>query len=211
MGTVNNSDVSKVSDQKNSDSKTRIVSWTELESHTESDSLWIAVEGKAYDVTEWSLTHPGGVRLLHLYAGKDATDPFLAYHPSRIRSLLPKFLGEQRLYMRSGDEDSRRQPISTWLSSINQTARTGHGILSAVLPDEQQRITGVAGAFLVTCVTFLRTCSDAVYLLDTLPWRYDAHITRSTAVSLHLLQTHVCVILFFVVLLTIKLAWTFLG
>lgn len=93
--TAVSSDVSKVSDQKHSDSKTRIVSWTELESHTESDSLWIAVEGEAYDVTEWSLSHPGGVRLLHLYAGKDATDPFLAYHPSRIKSLLPKFLGKR--------------------------------------------------------------------------------------------------------------------
>ncbi|MEW5302936.1 MAG: hypothetical protein WDW38_003953 [Sanguina aurantia] len=90
--TAASSDVAKASDQKHSDSKTRIVSWTELESHTESDSLWIAVEGKAYDVTEWSISHPGGVRLLHLYAGKDATDPFLAYHPSRIKSLLPKFL-----------------------------------------------------------------------------------------------------------------------
>lgn len=119
------SDVSKVSDQKHSDSKTRIVSWTELESHTESDSLWIAVEGKAYDVTEWSLSHPGGVRLLHLYAGKDATDPFLAYHPSRIKSLLPKFLGE-RVYFHCtfachlSPSLVKRQVI---IAGLNQTGR----------------------------------------------------------------------------------------
>ena len=43
-----------------------IVSWAELEKHNSPTDLWVAIEGKAYDVTAWRLVHPGGWRLLEV-------------------------------------------------------------------------------------------------------------------------------------------------
>lgn len=61
------------------------ISWEELKKHASPTDLWIAIDGIAYDVTEWKRQHPGGFRLLEFYGGMDATEPFIAYHagPSR--------------------------------------------------------------------------------------------------------------------------------
>jgi fatty acid desaturase len=52
----------------------RIVSWEELESHRDNHSWWICIDNKAYDVTEWSKSHPGGPHALKNMAGRDASD-----------------------------------------------------------------------------------------------------------------------------------------
>ena len=45
-----------------------LVRWDELALHDKPDDLWVAIEGKAYDVTAWRLEHPGGWRLLEVRA-----------------------------------------------------------------------------------------------------------------------------------------------
>jgi cytochrome b involved in lipid metabolism len=89
------------------------VTWSELAQHSSPEDMWVAIEGRCYDVTTWKKTHPGGkakscnrvfwnyptrghecagIRLLEFYAGRDATDPFLAYHPgTRARALMNRF------------------------------------------------------------------------------------------------------------------------
>ncbi|GAX77409.1 hypothetical protein CEUSTIGMA_g4855.t1 [Chlamydomonas eustigma] len=70
----------------------KVVSWKELSAHNKSNDLWVAIDGRAYDVTSWRLNHPGGLRLLEFYGGKDATEPFLAYHAGASSKIAAKFM-----------------------------------------------------------------------------------------------------------------------
>jgi len=70
---------------------------TEVERHnTIEDGLWIAVEGKVYDVTKFVDKHPGGELPILGLSGKDATDPMLGFHPPYVldRMLPPYQIGE---------------------------------------------------------------------------------------------------------------------
>ncbi|KAK3024484.1 hypothetical protein RJ639_043801 [Escallonia herrerae] len=63
----------------------------ELERHNKPDDLWISIQGKVYNVTDWAKIHPGGdVPLLNM-AGQDVTDPFIAFHPGTAWKHLDKF------------------------------------------------------------------------------------------------------------------------
>lgn len=74
----------------------------ELRKHSSPGDLWISIQGKVYDVSEWAKRHPGGEVPLLTLAGQDVTDAFLAYHPGsawqhleglytglRVRDLVP--------------------------------------------------------------------------------------------------------------------------
>ncbi|XP_057768764.1 delta(8)-fatty-acid desaturase-like [Salvia miltiorrhiza] len=63
----------------------------ELATHTTSGDLWISIHGKIYDVSRWIKSHPGGDLPLRNLAGRDATDAFLAYHPTRAWPHLAQF------------------------------------------------------------------------------------------------------------------------
>ncbi|KAL2179156.1 FMN-dependent dehydrogenase-domain-containing protein [Thermothelomyces heterothallicus CBS 202.75] len=66
------------------------ISPSELSSHNTLSSLWIAIDGLVYDLTEFAPTHPGGLSVLLEHAGKDGTEAYHAVHsPSLLRSNLP--------------------------------------------------------------------------------------------------------------------------
>ncbi|OMP11383.1 hypothetical protein CCACVL1_00554 [Corchorus capsularis] len=69
----------------------KYISKAELETHKKPGDLWISIQGKIYDVTEWSKEHPGGSLPLLNLAGQDATDAFVAYHPTSAWQYLDKF------------------------------------------------------------------------------------------------------------------------
>lgn len=54
----------------------RKINLLELESHNTEDSLWVVINGKVYDMTEFYRTHPGGPDVILEYAGKDGTERF---------------------------------------------------------------------------------------------------------------------------------------
>ena len=54
----------------------------ELAMHTNLDDIWIAMDGKVYNVTEWYEHHPGGADVLLGYAGRDASEAFYAVQHS---------------------------------------------------------------------------------------------------------------------------------
>ncbi|XP_002511936.2 delta(8)-fatty-acid desaturase 2 [Ricinus communis] len=62
----------------------------ELKKHSSSGDLWISIQGKVYDVTEWMKEHPGGDTPLLNLAGQDVTDAFIAYHPGTAWAHLDK-------------------------------------------------------------------------------------------------------------------------
>ncbi|SCZ88177.1 BZ3500_MvSof-1268-A1-R1_Chr2-1g04239 [Microbotryum saponariae] len=44
--------------------------------HAQADDLWMIINGKVYDLTDFAPNHPGGMRILLKYAGKDATEEY---------------------------------------------------------------------------------------------------------------------------------------
>jgi L-lactate dehydrogenase (cytochrome) len=59
----------------------RIITLEELGKHWQAGSLWVAVDGKVYDVSDFANIHPGGIRILLENGGRDATKLFHAIHP----------------------------------------------------------------------------------------------------------------------------------
>lgn len=65
----------------------------QVSSHNNSDSCWVIVHGRAYDVTEFLPEHPGGSKIILKYAGKDATE---AYEPIHPPDTLDKYLDKSK-------------------------------------------------------------------------------------------------------------------
>lgn len=88
--------VSKVSNEKNltnknGNEKENHISWEELGKHNVKGDCWMAVRGKVYDVTSWVEKHPGGEDTIVLNGGRDATQLFEAYHPTKVYPTLSKY------------------------------------------------------------------------------------------------------------------------
>lgn len=52
----------------------------EVSKHNSPESLWIIIDNKVYDLTEFQKIHPGGKAILKRWAGKDASKFFHKYH-----------------------------------------------------------------------------------------------------------------------------------
>ncbi|KAM0558132.1 hypothetical protein ACHAPJ_005299 [Fusarium lateritium] len=58
-----------------------VLSATEVSKHNNASDLWIVIEDKVWDVTEFAPTHPGGLEVILKYAGNDATEAYSEAHP----------------------------------------------------------------------------------------------------------------------------------
>lgn len=56
----------------------------EVAKHSTPSDMWVVVKDTAYDLTTFAPNHPGGAKLVERYAGRDATEEFLAAHPESI-------------------------------------------------------------------------------------------------------------------------------
>ncbi|KWU47086.1 hypothetical protein RHOSPDRAFT_28145 [Rhodotorula sp. JG-1b] len=54
---------------------------SDVAAHNSADSLWMIIHGKVYDLTDFAPSHPGGIKILLKYAGKDATEEYDPIHP----------------------------------------------------------------------------------------------------------------------------------
>ncbi|KAL7002437.1 Delta 8 Fatty Acid Desaturase [Sarracenia purpurea var. burkii] len=85
----------------------KYISQNDLKQHNNPGDLWISIQGKVYDVTDWAKEHPGGdIPLLNL-AGQDATDAFIAFHPATAWHHLDRFFTGYHLKDFSPSEVSR--------------------------------------------------------------------------------------------------------
>ena len=57
----------------------------------EDDDLWIVVNNRVYDATEYLEEHPGGADSITMNGGADATEEFAAIHSKNAWKLLEKF------------------------------------------------------------------------------------------------------------------------
>lgn len=56
----------------------------EVSQHTSEDDIWLIVDHKVYDVSDFILAHPGGSVVLHQVAGQDATEAFYNLHRHEV-------------------------------------------------------------------------------------------------------------------------------
>lgn len=106
----------------------------ELQKHNKAGDLWISIQGKVYNVTDWAKDHPGGdVPLLNL-AGQDVTDAFIAYHPGTAWQYLAKF--STGYYLKDFEvsevsKDYRR--LYSEFSKLGLFEKKGHGIMYSLI------------------------------------------------------------------------------
>ncbi|GKU96745.1 hypothetical protein SLEP1_g9947 [Rubroshorea leprosula] len=91
----------------------------DLKQHCKPGDLWISIQGKVYDVSNWVKKHPGGDGLLLSLAGQDVTDAFTAYHPGTAWQYLDEFFTGYYLKDFSVSEVSRdyRRLVSEFAKS----------------------------------------------------------------------------------------------
>ncbi|KAK4412620.1 Acyl-lipid (9-3)-desaturase [Sesamum alatum] len=107
----------------------RYITSEELKAHNKSGDLWISIQGKVYDVSEWVNHHPGGELPLLNLAGQDATDAFVAYHPGTAWQFLDKFFNGFYLKDYSVSQVSKDyRKLVYEFSKMGLFEKKGHGV-----------------------------------------------------------------------------------
>jgi len=77
------------SDAKDGDN--RLITMEEIEQHNTEDDVWIVVNDRVYDCTEYLELHPGGADSILINGGADSTEDFVAIHSTKATKMLEKF------------------------------------------------------------------------------------------------------------------------
>ncbi|XP_051885199.1 acyl-CoA 6-desaturase isoform X3 [Pristis pectinata] len=96
--------------------KITLYTWEEIQKHNSRTDKWLVIDRKVYNITNWALKHPGGIRVISHYAGEDATDAFQAFHPDLtfVRKFMkPLLIGE--LAPGEPSQDRQKKAQSGWL------------------------------------------------------------------------------------------------
>ncbi|KAF3439936.1 hypothetical protein FNV43_RR18214 [Rhamnella rubrinervis] len=106
----------------------------ELKKHNMPGDLWISIQGKVYDVSDWAKDHPGGdIPLLNL-AGQDVTDAFIAYHPGTAWQYLSKF--STGFYLKDfqvSDVSKDYRRLASEFSKLGLFDKKGHGVMYSLI------------------------------------------------------------------------------
>ncbi len=64
----------------------------EIARHASVDDLWVIIDDKVYDLTDYVDEHPGGVDAIAKNGGRDATEGFKGpQHPSRVFDIVEEY------------------------------------------------------------------------------------------------------------------------
>jgi len=95
----------------------------EVARHNKEDGLWLIIDTKVYDVTEFVDAHPGGLHVLREVAGKDCTRDFYNLHRQEVLQKYPELYigtlqGEEPQILVPNPGDLSHVPYGepTWLS-----------------------------------------------------------------------------------------------
>lgn len=113
--------------------KKKFITSEELKDHNKPGDLWISIQGKVYDVSEWVKDHPGGDAPLLNLAGRDVTDAFIAYHPGTAWKYLDKFFTGYYLNDFNVSEISKDyRRLASEFSKLGLFEEKGHGIMCSL-------------------------------------------------------------------------------
>ncbi|KAF7127940.1 hypothetical protein RHSIM_Rhsim11G0043700 [Rhododendron simsii] len=102
----------------------------DLKTHNKPGDLWISIQGKVYDVTDWSKSHPGGALPLLNLSGQDVTDAFVAFHPATAWRHLDTFFTGLYLQDYAVSEVSKDyRKLVAEFSKLGLFDKKGHGVL----------------------------------------------------------------------------------
>ncbi|XP_033754082.1 cytochrome b5-like [Pecten maximus] len=93
---IGRQDTSAISCGSHIEASTSLYSLKEVADHCDTESCWIVIHDKVYDVTHFIHEHPGGMEILLEHAGRDATLDFEEKgHSRQAYTILPGFcIGE---------------------------------------------------------------------------------------------------------------------
>ena len=68
----------------------------EVKKHNSEESMWVAIHGKVFDLTDFYMDHPGGYDVIEAVGGKDASSQFEegGHDAVSIRDLKKYYIGE---------------------------------------------------------------------------------------------------------------------
>eukprot|EP00566_Odontella_aurita_P003164 CAMPEP_0113571588 /NCGR_PEP_ID=MMETSP0015_2-20120614/25635_1 /TAXON_ID=2838 /ORGANISM="Odontella" /LENGTH=1025 /DNA_ID=CAMNT_0000474551 /DNA_START=35 /DNA_END=3114 /DNA_ORIENTATION=- /assembly_acc=CAM_ASM_000160 len=69
----------------------KIFTMAEVNKHNEEADVWIVVNDRVYDCTEYLELHPGGIDSIIINAGEDATEDFVAIHSLKATKMLERY------------------------------------------------------------------------------------------------------------------------
>ena len=65
-----------VTSENDADAGNKYFKMSEVATHNTTDSLWLVIDNKVYDITSFPFEHPGGEQILYEKGGSDATTDF---------------------------------------------------------------------------------------------------------------------------------------
>jgi cytochrome b involved in lipid metabolism len=116
---------------------TAVYTLDEVAQHSTRDDCWIVVEGGVYDVTDFMAIHPGGIGMLKMVAGKDATQHFQEMHRPEILTTI----GAAYRIGTLASAGTSVQPIVPAQTDAyaESSSRTGDGVASVYTMEEVAR------------------------------------------------------------------------
>ncbi|KAL0073942.1 cytochrome b5 [Phycomyces blakesleeanus] len=94
----------------------------QIEKHNTKTDCWVIIHNKVYNITEFSVEHPGGEEVLLDEAGKDATESFEDIgHSDEAREILAKYY------------------IGDLEESAHKVGQTFHGLQAGELPVQEKK------------------------------------------------------------------------
>uniref|UniRef100_A0A674APV4 Fatty acid desaturase 2 n=1 Tax=Salmo trutta TaxID=8032 RepID=A0A674APV4_SALTR len=105
-----------------------VYTWEEVQRHSHRGDQWLVIDRKVYNITQWVKRHPGGIRVISHFAGEDATDAFVAFHPNPnfVRKFLkPLLIGELAPTEPSQDHGKNAVLVQDFQALRNRVEREG--------------------------------------------------------------------------------------
>lgn len=112
----------------------KYVTAEELKEHNKPGDLWISIQGKVYDVSDWMKDHPGGDAPLLGLAGQDVTDAFIGYHPGSAWQYLDRFFTGRYLKDFEVSEVSKDyRKLAFEFAKLGLFEKKGHGTMYSLI------------------------------------------------------------------------------
>lgn len=144
----------------------KYISSDELKTHNKPGDLWISIQGKVYDVSNWVKDHPGGDFPLLNLAGQDVTDAFVAYHPGTAWKYLEKFFNGFYLEDYSVSEVSKDyRKLLYEFNKLGLFEKKGHVVLFSLCFMAMMFITSVYGVLYSDSVLVHLVCGGLMGFL----------------------------------------------